>query len=509
MKAQKQDLAKNETKANLRADWLPISLILLVATALYLYQLGTESLWNEELYSVHDAKGIPHTNIIARPVYYVVLRLWMTFGGSDVWLRALSALFGLGCIFLIYRLGRHVAGETTGLIAAFLLALSPLFINFAQMVRMYTLGTCLAIGGSLALAHALENPTTSSMAWWAGTRIVMSMTAPLNVFLLLPDLLLVVLKFRQQRSVIFAFAKWLLLFGILLVPSAIKIAYGSISFLSGAANVGARIDSSSARHAFPSFVEVIRRLKHFTAFPFPATSKLESFFYQAYTLLLACLMCISLIRKHRSARLLWVAAWAFLPSAALFLISGRLWIDRYLLFVSPYILILLAAGFMRVWNLQRVVGIVVAIIYAIAVSGGIVRYYTVQDRQDWRGVAQMISQNEKPDDTIVLSIDSPKMTDALTHYYLGAAPIYLNNNICPSAKVEKTVAEEALRSLPPIQSRFWLLCGEDFNEKTFKTVFGEKFKLEIYQAFTNEQFYRQKDLMHLFLVTPPSENTQE
>ena len=39
-------------------QWILLSLILLVATGLYLYQLGTESLWVDELYSIHDAKQV-------------------------------------------------------------------------------------------------------------------------------------------------------------------------------------------------------------------------------------------------------------------------------------------------------------------------------------------------------------------------------------------------------------------------------------------------------------------
>ncbi|NEO91442.1 MAG: hypothetical protein F6K56_14845, partial [Moorea sp. SIO3G5] len=156
MKAEKL----NSAETSIQADWLwqsiPIALILLLAAGLYLYQLGTESLWVDELYSVNDAKRLPDRLSLMRPLYYILLWLWMQFGSSDAWLRGLSVLFGLGSVFLTYQLGRRVAGKATGLIAALLLALSPLFINFAQMVRMYTLGTCLGLGGTLALVHALE-----------------------------------------------------------------------------------------------------------------------------------------------------------------------------------------------------------------------------------------------------------------------------------------------------------------------------------------------------------------
>ncbi|NEO96103.1 MAG: hypothetical protein F6K56_40535, partial [Moorea sp. SIO3G5] len=133
----------------------------------------------------------------------------------------------------------------------------------------------------------------------------------------------------------------------------------------------------------------------------------------------------------------------------------------------------------------------------------------VQDRQDWRNVAQTISIGEKPGDTIVLSIGSRKMTSALGHYYSGDAPIYSLRKLCPSDRVKKPVVEEALNNLPPIPSRLWLVCGTGFDEQKFRTVFKEHFQLETHQEFTNENFYRQNDLMHLFLVIPNSLNSTD
>lgn len=509
MKAEKLNSAETSIQADWLWQWIPIALILLLAAGLYFYQLGTESLWVDELYSVNDAKGLPARLNLMRPLYYILLWIWMQFGTSDAWLRGLSVLFGLGSVFLTYQLGHRVAGKVTGLIAALLLALSPLFINFAQMVRMYTLGTCLGLGGTLALVHALENPTTTSMAWWASLRLLVTLTAPLNATLIFADIWLVWFRFRKQRATLLAFGRWLLLVILFCLPSLFTLVSATLPFLSNALNLIAKIDPSATRHSFPSFVDVLRKLKNFTAFPFPSTSKLSSLFYQAYSLLLAALIGIAIIHKNHKPRLCWIAAWAFIPSGMIFLVSKRLWIDRYILFLSPYILIILAAGLMGLWRWKRSLAIAVAIIYTITVSSGLIRYYTVQDRQDWRNVAQTISINEKPADTIVLSIGSPKMTSALGHYYSGDAPIYSLRKLCPSDRVKKPVVEEALNNLPPIPSRLWLVCGTGFDDKKFRTVFKEHFQLETHQAFTNENFYRQNDLMHLFLVIPTSPNSTD
>lgn len=123
------------TTRNVR-QWLPIGLILLLAGGLYFWQLGKESLWIDELLSLERARNL--NLYVPRVFYYVTLKFWMIWGNSDAWLRGISVLFGLGSIVLTYQLGRRLRGETEALVAALLLALSPLFIHQAQEVRMYT-----------------------------------------------------------------------------------------------------------------------------------------------------------------------------------------------------------------------------------------------------------------------------------------------------------------------------------------------------------------------------------
>ena len=55
---------------------LPESLIFLTGLFLYVYQLGTESLWIDEILSVESAQGPLNLN---RPLYFILLRFWMRF----------------------------------------------------------------------------------------------------------------------------------------------------------------------------------------------------------------------------------------------------------------------------------------------------------------------------------------------------------------------------------------------------------------------------------------------
>lgn len=208
---------------NLSASRNWIIPILLLAAGLCLYQLGTESFWIDELYSVYDAQKVPGEISKVRPLYFILLRLWMVLGTSEAWLRGLSVLFGLGSIFLTYRLGRRVAGMAIGQLAALMLALSPLFINHAQEVRLYTLSTFVTLSGTLALTNFLERPTLAKMTGWTVARLLAILTTPLNITLLLPDTLLLGWQFRQKRRLLLGVGLGFVVMGGLSFPFTLFI----------------------------------------------------------------------------------------------------------------------------------------------------------------------------------------------------------------------------------------------------------------------------------------------
>ncbi|NET56504.1 MAG: hypothetical protein F6K47_10135 [Symploca sp. SIO2E6] len=480
-------------------QWFPISLILLLAATLYFYQLGTESLWIDEIYSVRDVKtgkGLPPHNLI-RPLYYILLRVWSNFGSSDTWLRSLAVIFGLGSVFLTYLIARRLLGKPEGLIAALLLTLSPLFINHAQEVRMYSLSTFVGLAGTLVITYALERPNNFWIGWWASLRFLAIMTVPLNATLLIPDLVLVGLKFRQQRRVLFAFGKWLLLICILWAPCVLlKLVYWTTEFTTG--------DSIKITKPTPSPLELVRILRIFTTGPFriePNTA--FAWLYKVFALILITLSSIALIRQHRSSKVLWVAAWGLIPLAQIFLVSHlwfSLWLERYLLFTSPYLLMLVAAGFMVIWRQGRIVAIIVALVYILAVGKGLVRYYTVLDRADYRGIVQTIKMDEQVGDIVVWAIDGWIGTVPLVHYKHGSAEIVVEPRVPFKKKIDEQNIENWIRQLPPTESRLWLVCKlTSTNHQAFINLLQEEFAIQKHEKFTDGKGVYP---YHVLLVVP-------
>ncbi|MFN8487013.1 MAG: glycosyltransferase family 39 protein [Caldilineaceae bacterium] len=140
--------------------------ILLLALVLRFYQLTASSLWNDEGNSwalvgrtfgqiARDAAADIHP-----PGYYWLLKIWtMLFGASAGGMRSLSAVLGIGLVFIVYKIGRYCAvdeasRQRTALLAALLAALNPFQVYYSQEARMYMLLTLESAGlfwGLLAL----------------------------------------------------------------------------------------------------------------------------------------------------------------------------------------------------------------------------------------------------------------------------------------------------------------------------------------------------------------------
>ena len=134
-------------------DNFVLILILAAAAVLRTIALGSKGLWLDEAYSVHLA-GQSLGGLISQlslestpPLYYLSLHFWMNiFGMGEAAVRALSLVFSLGTIAVLYALGRKFFGRAAGVAAAVLAAVAPLQVYYGQETRMYSLLAFLAAG---------------------------------------------------------------------------------------------------------------------------------------------------------------------------------------------------------------------------------------------------------------------------------------------------------------------------------------------------------------------------
>ena len=151
---------------------LQVGLLLTVVAGagLRVLNLGAESLWVDEAWSIQAASK-PVDEIAAwtatdvhPPLYYWLLHFWIAFAGpSEAGARLLSAILSTLTILALYRLAARLFEPRVGLAAAALLAVSPFHIAAAQEARMYAL---LALLGVLSMDSFLRliDPATRRRA---------------------------------------------------------------------------------------------------------------------------------------------------------------------------------------------------------------------------------------------------------------------------------------------------------------------------------------------------------
>jgi hypothetical protein len=154
-------------------------LMIFLAWALRLYQLSTDSLWGDEIFTATQSP-LPVMELlrwtagdIHPPGYYLIVgRLADWLGWAYLpptaltdWLwRFPSALVGTLAVAVTYRLGADLLGRRVGLAGALLLALSPVAIQYSQEARMHELLLLAVALSTWALGRALATPRR--WGWW-------------------------------------------------------------------------------------------------------------------------------------------------------------------------------------------------------------------------------------------------------------------------------------------------------------------------------------------------------
>ena len=134
-------------------------IILLGGAFLRFHALDRQSLWDDELSTIRTL-STPARQVIERfetyethpPLYFLQLKIWRALHArSLVKLRANSALWGALSLFLIFLLGRRYGGDSLGLLAMTLLAISPFHLAYSQELRPYAMAVAIALAGWLNL----------------------------------------------------------------------------------------------------------------------------------------------------------------------------------------------------------------------------------------------------------------------------------------------------------------------------------------------------------------------
>jgi mannosyltransferase len=180
---------------------------LILGAALRFHQIGRESVWLDEAFSIEIARttlaNIVHQTSadVHPPLYYFALAYWLPIAGnSEGPARALSTLFDLLTILAAFAVAQRLLGRRAAALTAVLLSISRFHVEFAQEARMYAM---LALFSTLSM-HAfivwVQARRRAALVWYVLATSVMTYTQVYSVFILAAQAAIVGWLWRRDRA---------------------------------------------------------------------------------------------------------------------------------------------------------------------------------------------------------------------------------------------------------------------------------------------------------------------
>lgn len=153
--------------------WALMSGITLAGAFLRFYQLGAESLWDGEIFTLLFAQ-FDWTVFFASvssfsahpPLWFALTKMILAGGWNETLLRAPAAFAGILSVPAVYVLGKRLLNERVGLLTAALLAFSPLDVIFSQNARNYAFFVLLVILLVYGAVRATDTQEKTPARWW-------------------------------------------------------------------------------------------------------------------------------------------------------------------------------------------------------------------------------------------------------------------------------------------------------------------------------------------------------
>jgi 4-amino-4-deoxy-L-arabinose transferase-like glycosyltransferase len=217
-------------------------LISLIAFGTRAYGLGGQSLWADEAKSV-VVSSWPVLSIITEqashehpPLHYLLLHFLMPLAGrSEFSVRYVSLFFGVLLVPLLYVVGKMLAGERVGILAALVAAMSPFYVRFAQETRMYTLAIFFSLLSTyLFLKIQFASERSRPAGWGLSLGYVAATAAALYshyfaLFVIVAQMIYVLVAWLRHRARLKPWLWRMLGVGLFFLPWILLMAQGILS----------------------------------------------------------------------------------------------------------------------------------------------------------------------------------------------------------------------------------------------------------------------------------------
>ena len=441
-------------------DWLPWAAILVFGCFLRLYELGQSCFWYDEAQTLLVAR-LPLEQIAATayrpPLYHYLLHFWsLVVPSTEFWLRIPSILFGMLTLLGVGLVTFQLYGKQTALLATLLAAISPVLIYYSQELRMYSLMSAAFLAIMYFFNRIILGYSEQRWSIWISLFLVEVIAIYSHYFstpfLVTASLIAIAVCIYQKR--------WRVLRNWLLVQAAVVVGFipWVLMILGGRGGVS---DYTSAELApvnpiVPTVGDFIKQLGGFYT---QGPAVWNQFIDQPLELIIAVGLILMIIlvaasaihhqvhRRqvilapppleqgfHKDLLLVLMCLLPMMMAVGLYYFRPGVVSPRHLMMFAGPFMILLARGFVVLYNQYKLVhsriviisSRIAALFFLVAALGvqGYAQLRNMQDperlRPNVRALAQVVAQYAGPDDIVLL----PYVDYAFDYYFHDQAKVF-------------------------------------------------------------------------------------
>ena len=387
-----------------------LSFIILLGTFLRIFMLGSKGFWVDEIQSTAFSQNNISTMLryisqteFSPPLNYLILHFVSVLGKTEFIFRLPFAFSGILTVFVAYKLGSILFTKKEGLIAAFLLATSPFHIIYSRDARMYSLFTLFSLVSYLFFYMAVKRNKWSYWFLYSLSTSFSLYTHYFTVFLIL-----------SQFAAIFTFKNFFHskdlnrknIFNSKIFRFIFALCLTGLSF---APWLPYFIRQMAISHYFTPSVSLGNTILWILDETFRwlgAGSGVGLFFF----LLLFALGVLTSIRKFNEQTLLLLIVFflSFLSAIVLVITVQWLFQPRYILFILPFYLILVARGISETANMLSHLKVNITLAFSVIlavillISSTQIKNIFVLEKENWKGTAKYLSENMARDDLLIV-----------------------------------------------------------------------------------------------------------
>ncbi|MFC6768742.1 glycosyltransferase family 39 protein [Natrinema soli] len=449
---------------------VPIELypITLLAAALRLFGLASESYWVDEVVSVTTVTSNTAPELLLNvpgndphpPLYYLLLSGWTAvFGTSELATRLLSALVGIATVVVLYWAGRQLFDREVGTIAAVFVAVSPFHVWYSQEVRMYNLLALLtALSFYWFVRMQTERPADETGVrndiGYVISTVLLGYTHVFGLFAILAQNAYVFSRYlvrivpRSRLTV----RRWIALEGItalLLAPWLVKLFRRTMAARGGETSNVSWIPLPTAETVRETFAAYLGGHLFGESFPLLVT-------LVAVSCLVLALSSDSETASETDRQdepinavyvvVLWFVVPILVPIALSHVVTP-IFVDRYSIGASLAFFLLIAKG-VQTFSRPSLRYVVVGVLL-VGLVAPLPTYYQDDQKEQWREAAADVESNVDGDDVVLVS--RPFTERTFGYYY--------DRSVAPTVRIPPDASDDEIREAVDGHDDVWLVLS--------------------------------------------------